>query len=181
MRKIMTSLNSKVFFPGQTIVHAGSYFNELCFIQKGKVIVMDLFSRFNITTLVKGSFFGDYQILFGVPSNFEFVANYLWKNKREDDEKESSYATWLLTCEKKRFLKIMSNFPEFELFLRYRAELRRAHWHKIELEYEQSLAEHLMQLDPLHSRPYTDYRRDRDEGLFDLRRRNMLKRVQSIT
>ena len=79
MRMILTSLNSKIFFPGQTITEAGSYFNELCFIQKGKVIVLDLFSRFNITTLVEGSWFGDYQILFGVPSNFEFVSSYLWK------------------------------------------------------------------------------------------------------
>lgn len=49
------------------------------------------------------------------------------------------------------------------MYLRQRAVLRRAHWHKIELEYEQSLAEQMGFLDPFH---YVDYNEWRTGKLF---------------
>ena len=68
VRKILSSLQSKVFMPGSPIVQAGQFFNEMYFIQKSTVLVSDLFLRFHIAKLTPGSFFGEHEILFNLPA-----------------------------------------------------------------------------------------------------------------
>ena len=42
--------------------------------------------------------------------------------------------TWFFVVKKKDFLRIIKEFPEYTIFLRERAILRRAHFMKIEAE-----------------------------------------------
>jgi hypothetical protein len=60
IRKVITSFFSSIHFPNETIKQPGEGFESLFLIQKGKVLVSDLFHRFHITTLNDGSYFGDY-------------------------------------------------------------------------------------------------------------------------
>ena len=60
VRKILTNFFSSMHTPGDDLISAGQNMQCLCFIQKGSVLVSDLFNRFYITSLSKGSYFGDY-------------------------------------------------------------------------------------------------------------------------
>ena len=57
--KILINMFSCLYFPGEPIVKPGQFFENLCFVQKGKVLVVDLFHRFYISHLPSGSYFGD--------------------------------------------------------------------------------------------------------------------------
>ena len=64
-------------------------------------------------------------------------------------------------------LKYCEDFPEFAFYIRQRASLRRALWRKIELEYEEALANEFYEagiirddelfLDPLHLNDFRDW------------------------
>lgn len=47
----------------------------MAFVQKGSVIINDMFDRFNISVLLTGSFFGEYELFQGAPSQFTYRAN----------------------------------------------------------------------------------------------------------
>jgi len=113
----------------------------MCFVQSGQVLVADLFHRFYITALSSGSYFGDYCVLFGIPSNFFFVANWQFSKKELLRMKENgkSQMTHTMSIPRKKFNQILTDYPAFTVFLRQRAIIRRAFWRQIELEYEKSL------------------------------------------
>lgn len=120
----------------------------------------DLFSRFFVTMLSRGSFFGEYSIFFGYPSNFTYFANQISKGTTDNNSfaEKNSVGTWLLTVDKVDFLKICEDSPIVAQFLRLRSVTRRCLWRRIELELEQSLAEKFGFLDPLHYVPYDEWR-----------------------
>jgi CRP-like cAMP-binding protein len=47
----------------------------MAFVQKGSVVINDMFDRFNISVLLTGSFFGEYELFQGAPSQFTYRAN----------------------------------------------------------------------------------------------------------
>lgn len=88
MRRVLTSLVCRTYFCGEPILKAGEEIQNLYFINKGKVNVADLFSRFLICTLPSGSFFGEYNLFFDIPSNFNFSANHI-KRRNDEDQGET--------------------------------------------------------------------------------------------
>jgi hypothetical protein len=69
--------------------------------------------------LPEGSFFGDYQILFNIPSNYDFFT----MNVGE---------TWLMSISAENFLESTDVFPDYLQFLQQRALLRRNHFKELE-------------------------------------------------
>eukprot|EP00347_Sterkiella_histriomuscorum_P006194 403353701 len=78
-----------------------------------------------ITILPLGSFFGDYQILFNLPSNYSF-------------QSFSSYQTLCMTISAHKFLQICEQFPKFHSFLCQRALMRRNHFKMEEFKAKQN-------------------------------------------
>ena len=109
VRKILSSFQPKFYMPGNPIVHAGQYFNEMYFISKRDVLVSDLFLRFNIAKLSEGSFFGEHELLFNVPSQFNYSASDQFDKSQN---KESKYygAVWVFACPKQVFIKYCEEF-----------------------------------------------------------------------
>jgi len=77
--------------PQVPIIRSGYEVQSLYLIQKGKIIVYDQPLQEELSELNTGSFFGDYQILFGLISNYNFVV---------DSEDEAT----CLTISKEKFL-----------------------------------------------------------------------------
>lgn len=113
--------------------------------------MQDMFNRFNIVTLPPGSFFGDQSILMNQPSQFNYVAvkttrfadgtpvvpeNTTGSAVPSEEEYTPRNETWVLACDRERLIRYSKEYPKFHLYLIQRSRLRRAHWHKIELEYE---------------------------------------------
>ena len=180
VRKILSSLKSVVYVPGEPIVKAGQFLDGIYFIDKNDVLVSDLFMRFHITKLVPRSFFGEEEILKGIPSQYFYSAT--------DQAIGSSLGTVtaLYECPAEIFLEYCSDYPEFEHSIRERATLRRAFWRKIEIEFETKLANQLSEaglissaeedngeslIDPLHKEDYNAWKKgevflqDEEEGV----------------
>ena len=106
-------------------------------IDEGVVNIIDNTQRFVIAKLSRGSFFGDYNLLFNVKSNFEYRVgpkSELQKSESNtmfNDSNISTYRTQFFVISKQDFIHITDDFPEYTIFLRERAILRRAHFMKI--------------------------------------------------
>ena len=72
IRKICTNLEVKIFSYDEIVISAGKLFDYLYLIDEGAVNIIDNTQKFVIATLPEGSFFGDYNILFNVKSNFDY-------------------------------------------------------------------------------------------------------------
>jgi signal-transduction protein with cAMP-binding, CBS, and nucleotidyltransferase domain len=72
IRKILVNFHCKIFLPGAIIIKNGGAVEDMYFLMKGEVSVVDGKGEDELTRLKSGSFFGDYQILFGLISNFIF-------------------------------------------------------------------------------------------------------------
>ena len=51
VRKVVTSLEFKVFMPDSIICHAGDPFRDVYFVQSNSILISDLFLRFHIVKL----------------------------------------------------------------------------------------------------------------------------------
>ena len=84
-----------------------------------------------ISIMPEGSFIGDYQILFNIPSNYDFVTL-------------QTGQTECLTLSAKKFLKICQEFPSFHQFLCQRA-LQRRNFFRAEEEKLQDKIQKMME------------------------------------
>jgi len=110
----------QICFPNVKIVEVGKEVFSMYFIYKGSVTV-NTEDGTELTVLPSGSFFGDYQVLFGLKSNFEFISH-------PDDE------TWLMTVPKDQFIEVCEEFPQFHAFLTQRALVRRNYFKLLALK-----------------------------------------------
>lgn len=111
IRKILSSMHCQIFFPSVKVVEIGKEVFSIYFIYKGTITV-NAEGEEELTCLPSGSFFGDYQILFDLKSNYEFMSTV-------EDE------TWCMTVPKDEFIEICEEFPQFHAFLTQRALTRR--------------------------------------------------------
>jgi len=93
---------------------------------------------FNLIELHEGSFFGDYQILFEMHSNFSYVAD---PSAKED--------TWCMSCNKDTFLMALVEFPNYQEFLTNRALMRRNHFKKTFLDLKDNYKKFMSQMNPI--------------------------------
>lgn len=79
-----------------------------------------------------GAWFGDYQILLNIPSNWELEAGSdadYSKKHRISGLPPNTILTY--TLDKERFLKIVNQYPKIRSFIVTRALVRRAHFTKV--------------------------------------------------
>ena len=72
IRKICTNLQVKIHSCDETVISPGKAVECLYLIDQGIVNIIDNTQRFVIAMLSHGSFFGDYNLLLNVNSNFEY-------------------------------------------------------------------------------------------------------------
>jgi hypothetical protein len=74
VRSILSRLDCVLYLNNSNIVASGKLFRNLYFIYKGTVTVVCPEFKFQIAKLPEESFFGDYQIIQNIFSEFNFVA-----------------------------------------------------------------------------------------------------------
>eukprot|EP00347_Sterkiella_histriomuscorum_P000928 403373987 len=79
-----------------------------------------------IAILPEGSFFGDYQILFNIASNYDFYTMNVGD-------------TWLMSISAEQFLESCDDFPGYHQFISQRALLRRNHFRELEAQSNEAL------------------------------------------
>lgn len=107
LRKIVTSLHVKIFDDCSTICKAGDVPQDVYLIESGQVNVIDSTGMFIIAVLKAGSFFGEYQVLHALSSNFEYRTGY---STMEDDQKDGH---WMYVIYGERYKHICEEYPEF--------------------------------------------------------------------
>ena len=90
-------MRCQIFFPTAKVLEIGKEVFNMYFIYKGTITVNDK-DECELSMLPSGSFFGDYQILFELKSNYEFMSTV-------EDE------TWCMTIPREEFIEICEEFP----------------------------------------------------------------------
>ena len=105
----------------------GKKFNCVYFNYKNGCRLVNPFLGLNITELPEESFFGDYQILLGICSVFDYVAH-SDENDPDEEVQDINQAgnTWCLTIPDSKFLKLCDQFPKFRSYVLERGLARRA-------------------------------------------------------
>ena len=75
IRKVLSSLDCQIFTIGSSIVDYGQIFTDIFFCYKGNVTVIDSSFILCLTELPEESFFGDFQILLGIKSQYYYIAS----------------------------------------------------------------------------------------------------------
>ena len=151
LRKLLTHLKFNSFSNGQIVVEAGQQINHLFLIYSGKFEVIDSMGLFKIVDLKAGSFYGDFQILYGIRNTFMLRAGvFRRQDTNEMPEEEQFFINndqfngihQCYTVDAQYLLKLFDEFPSFKSFNERRSFMRRAHWLRIQKELHFNLLEH---------------------------------------
>ena len=107
----------------EIVIRAGDIVERLYFLKHGRWHVINKKCQFVISILKKRSFFGDYQILLNLRSNFHLVTAPKFKYNM------------CLYLEADYFNKLCRESPKTHTFMVERALLRRNHFRNEELRY----------------------------------------------
>ena len=94
------------------IIDVGKKFNCVYFNYKNGCRLVNPFLGLNITELPEESFFGDYQILLGICSVFDYVAHSYEEPLSSHDINQASN-TWCMTIPAAKFSTLCDQFPKF--------------------------------------------------------------------
>ena len=123
VRRILTSLDCQIFDSGSVstsiIVKAGKEVDHVYFIQKNKVDVVDARGIFILSTLLEGSWFGDFNVFLELKSKFTYKAS--------DDGRQCNTQVMVMMCPAKTFRDICHEYPETENWMVNRSLMRRNH------------------------------------------------------
>jgi signal-transduction protein with cAMP-binding, CBS, and nucleotidyltransferase domain len=146
IRKIVTELHAQMFKKDELIVEKGQVLEDLMFIYVGVAHLFgydewnDETMRHKCITLKKGSWFGDYQILVGVPSEWDLVAggdsefNISKKPKGMPRDHILIYK-----IPSARLITILDKYPLFRSFIVTRSLIRRSYFMKVKNDNMQVL------------------------------------------
>ena len=73
MHRLVTKLQTALFQPGENVIQLGESVEYLYLIVKGQIAIIDNTGCFVLSELGPQSYFGEYQILREVKSNFTFM------------------------------------------------------------------------------------------------------------
>ena len=136
---VLTQLDSVLYEPGEVIVGYKNQVHDLFFIAQGVASLNGYFDnsegetkKMCIVRLREGSWYGEFQILLGVESNFELEASFphdrhSWYPKREDYQNFIQ----IFKLSKNVIKNLHKEFPEFSRFLILRALQRRCFFMKV--------------------------------------------------
>ena len=135
VEKVMISLQSSLYNVGDVIVDNGDKMDFCYFIVKGQCTLSGIhkqgeneYLRVPVVKLRDGGWYGDYQILLSVKSDWHLEATAAPKKKTKG---YPDNAIQILKIDDETFLKICHQFPEFRKHLLQRAKIRRCHWKKV--------------------------------------------------
>ena len=74
VRKFLTSLDCQIFHHEQPVINVGDTFTSIFFNYNNKVKIVDWRKLFVIADLGEGSWFGDFNIFFGLTSQYQYIA-----------------------------------------------------------------------------------------------------------
>jgi len=125
IRKALQIFDCQVYIKGTKILTMGQKVMNVFFCYTNGARVADPLLGINITDLCEGSFFGDYQILLGIDSTFDYEATPDIK-RSVSDSKDNIDTTWCLTIPAAYFINLCNEFPEFRSYLTSRGKKRRS-------------------------------------------------------
>ena len=134
--EIMSCLESSIHELGEEVIKAGQTPHAVSFIMQGCVTVTDEKYVISLVQLTEESFFGDYSVLYNLPSTFNYVVSKDMRNLRNN-----KHAIMLLNCRTDFFNEICDRYPAFKKFCKSRASLRRAHWTRLEYKIKKSITQ----------------------------------------
>ncbi len=136
---MLTSLDCSVYFSGQTILESGQPVESVYFISKNSVLLLDARKVFVLRQLYEGSWFGDFNAIFGTQSQFTYIAKtgkseaFADEVDEEDDTNDDRIMCYLLP--KARFLQLLDLYPSCSNWITTRALHRRNYFRNVELTY----------------------------------------------
>jgi hypothetical protein len=113
----------RIYEPGRIIIPHGQKFNEIFFISRGSAIFFDPKGVTPFLQLPQYSFFGEYQILFDLRSNFVVKVG---GRERMGDYTDENQRTMFLCAKKKTVERLFDLFPKSKIVIQKRALERRA-------------------------------------------------------
>lgn len=116
----------QIYEPLRTIIPYKENIDELYFIYSGAVQVFDQDQEIPLLTLIKGSYFGDFQILLKIKSNYRYMS---YKDK----------AVVMFTLDSEKFKSILKIHPNEKTFLTNRAKKRYLHLKRARNEIRESI------------------------------------------
>lgn len=132
IRKILSRLDCVLYLNNSKIVASSKQFHSIFFIWKGSVTIVCPSFKYQIAKLPEESFFGDYQIILNIRSEFNFIATSPGKNSNEGAQ------TWCMTIDSQTFTEFLEQFPATQAFMTARAIQRRAYFRKVHLKLKRN-------------------------------------------
>ena len=112
--------------------------DEIIFINHGRAAILGTYKKegeddvkVSVVELMEGSWFGDYQILFNMKSNWDLIAKTSSKKMNEGNGSISKSKIQVYKLDSEKFLQICNEHSEFRRYLLCRANLRRGHFIKV--------------------------------------------------
>ena len=131
VKRLVTSLSLQQFNPGDVIISESQVKNNFYVIKEKSVAVVSEYQSLRLVDLNEGSFFGEYEILFGSCSEYSYIAT--------NNQNKTIFSS-LYYCEEEPFTDMMSSFPNVERFVRSRAIKRRNYLHYLEKMLSERIA-----------------------------------------
>ena len=143
MHHLVTKLQTALFQPGENVVQLGESVDYFYLIVKGQIAIIDNTGCFVLSELGPQSYFGEYQILKEVKSNFTFRTlnqDHQIHQSHENLHSDSptNFTHWFYRISASDFKKLFLDFPEYKEQFEMRATLRRAHFVNIQTQLIQT-------------------------------------------
>ena len=114
------------------MIQVGDTFTSIFFNYINKVKIVDWRKLFVIADLGEGSWFGDFNIFFGLTSQYQYIACSSQCTSQEEPEDQQVRC---LACPADRLLTLCEEYPKVSRFLYKRALVRRNYFRLIETKY----------------------------------------------
>ena len=133
--QVMTRLNSRLYERGHILIRQGKEVDNLIFINEGCLHIYGYHEfkeqemlRFKAVTLPKGSWFGDYQILLNLTTNWDIEAGINSSKRGQNNLPADMMQVYELPADD--FRNISDQYPEIRKFILIRSLVRRAYFKK---------------------------------------------------
>ena len=116
----------QIYIKGKKMLTMGQKVMSVFFCYRNGARIVDPLLGINLTDIGEGSFFGDYQILLGIKTSYDYEAELDRELATKNFRKGKPETTWCLTIPADYFLALCQEFPEFRSFLTSRGKKRRS-------------------------------------------------------
>jgi signal-transduction protein with cAMP-binding, CBS, and nucleotidyltransferase domain len=132
VRRLVTALQFTSFSFGEHIIKKGSHALGVVFIQTHGVTVLGCNQTIRLLDFYDGSWCGEFESIFRQPAERSFIA----VNKQSN----TTLSTMVYFCKPDDFNEILSDFDDFDKFVRTRAIRRKAYIRYLEEEFNKELS-----------------------------------------